>query len=103
MQTQYTTRLEVSFPGKPASQVLGGLKQRGFWWDPARRVWWLARPVSLIFVRNEPVTLDGFAYALDYLATLGLTSAERAEIERRAEDHHHAQGARGMEMAQGIA
>lgn len=102
MKAIFTTRLEVSFPSKPTSQIIGELKRRGFWWDSRNLVWWLAKPVGLRFVRNEPIHTDGMAYALDYLAQLGLTQAERDEIKRRENEYGHTMGARGMEDALGI-
>ena len=97
-------RLEAFFAGKPDNNTRATLKARGFQWDGARLCWWLARPVSLSFVRGEPITRDGFAYALDGLSLCGIAiSAERAaELKRADNDAAHAAGARGMEDACGI-
>lgn len=97
-------RLEAFFPGKPDNNTRAHLKQRGFWWDGARGCWWLARPVFTRYVRNEPVTTDPIAFALDGLRLCGVpVSAEReTEIKRADASHAHQMGARGMEIACGI-
>lgn len=97
-------RLECYFAGRPDNNTRATLKARGFWWDGSRGCWWLARPVSLEFVRGEPVTRDGFAYALDGLTLCGVPiSAERAaELKRADSDAAHQAGARGIEEACGI-
>jgi len=96
-------RIEARFDGKPSPQVRGELKRRGFWWDGAAGCWWLARPVELRFVRNDTVSQDGTSWALDYLQYLGMVPEERAAIVRASDAWCHQQGARGMELACGIA
>jgi hypothetical protein len=97
-------RLEVRFPGKPPQEIRAELKRRGFWWDGVAGCWWLARPVTLRFVRNEPVITDGFKYALDGLAFYcGLDAETRAAITK-AHDFAVVNAAeRSMEEACGIA
>jgi hypothetical protein len=97
-------RLEVYFAGKPKDNARAILKERGFWWDGRAGCWWLARPVYTRFVRNEPVTTDPIAYALDGLELCGVTvtAEKRAEIKRADAAEADRAGVRGMEIAQGI-
>lgn len=97
-------RLEVYFAGKPDTRTRATLKERGFWWDGARGCWWLARPVSVRFVRNEPIVTNGFAYALDGLELCGvsITAEQRAALVKADSDAAHQAGVRGMEIASGI-
>ncbi len=103
MQARFTDRLEVLFDAKPSTQTIGELKRRGFWWDGRARCWWLARPVYVRFVRQEPISQDGFTWALEFLREMGLTAGEADAIRKQADEHAHTMGARGMEMACGIA
>lgn len=97
-------RLEISFPAVPSRQIRFTLKESGFWWDGANKVWHLAKPVNLRIVRAEPVPQNGFAYALDQLQTYcGLDKATREQIERDHSFHCQQQAEIGMEMACGIA
>lgn len=95
--------LEVRFPGKPSENTRELLKSRGFWWSKSDRCWWLAKPVSLIFVRNEPVLKNGFEYALDALLQVGLTPEQRTALIKEHDDHFEGEAIRGMEEACGIA
>ena len=97
-------RLEIRFDSKPHARTRTMLKDRGFWWDGKTGVWHLAKPVSLVFMRKEPVPLDGFAYALracsDYL---GLTADESARITKQHDFACQQAGEQSMEQACGIA
>ena len=97
-------RLEVSFHGKPPTKVIQSLKQHGFYWDPAKKCWHLANPQNVIIVRGVPVHQDGFKKALEYAAgAAGVSFSKIAEVTAEHEAWQHQQGARGMEMACGIA
>ena len=97
-------RLEVRFDAIPSSQVRGELKRRGFWWDATAKVWHLARPVTLRFVRNEPITQDGFEYALRLCLDQRWLDDADAEAIRRHRQFAAVQAAeQGMEEACGIA
>ena len=87
-------RLEILFPYKPDARVRYRMKEVGFQWDglastPGRRdgVWHLARPVSLKFVRNEPVQVNGWKLAVDLATEIaGLTASHIEGLNRlRAE------------------
>lgn len=100
---RYTTRLEIRFSEIPSTHVRAHLKQRGFWWDARAQCWHLARPVHLRFVRSEPISQDGFDWALEYCQlALGLTTAEAADLRNRHETAGHEAGVRGMLAACGI-
>lgn len=74
---RYSTRLEVRFASVPDRATRRMLKDHGFWWCPVAKCWHLARPVNLRFVRNDPVTQDGFEYALRALQDYcGMTQAD---------------------------
>ena len=97
-------RLEIRFSNIPSTQIRGEMKRRGFWWDGKVGVWHLARPVTVVYVRNEPVVQDGFEYALrmcgDYL---GLAQEKADQIRKAFNFACQQAGERGMEEACGIA
>jgi hypothetical protein len=100
----YRERLEARFDAIPPRDLRGGLKAHGFEWDSRARCWWLSRPVSLRFVRNEPITQDGFQYALSFCQThLGLTADQAAQLTQQHHDACETAAIRGMEEACGIA
>ena len=103
IQFAYNDRLEIRFPGKPSPPVRARLRKHGFHWDDVCRCWHLARPVGIRYQSGRPIFQDGFTYALDHCRTLGLNHVQAAEIQSQYEAHGHARGARGMEVALGIA
>ena len=103
-KVSYNDRLEVRFDAVPDSATRGELKRRGFWWDGRAGCWWLARPVSLRFVRQEPISQDGFEYALRGLQDYcGLTAEQASALRKLHSDACDTAGIRGMEEACGIA
>lgn len=100
----YTRRLELRFPAIPDRMIRRSLKDHGFWWDKAAQCWHLARPVSVRFVRNEPIITNGFECALDFCATyLGLTPDQRAALVKQHDAACLQAAEQGMEAACGIA
>ena len=80
--------IEIKFPSKPAEAVLATLKRHGWRWARFSGCW---------YQRASEAAVNAAAQAA------GLTDDERAALLRRMEDAHHMAGARGMEMACGIA
>ncbi len=100
----YHRRLEIRFPDVPPRPIRTVLKERGFWWDGRAHCWYLARPVSLRLVRNEPVVQNGFEYALQACCEyLELTAAEAEQIRKQHEFAGQQAAEQGMEEACGIA
>ena len=80
-------RLEIQFPDKPDARVRYRMKDVEFHWDGTAAVWHLAMPVSLKFVRSEPVRVDGWALALHTAAEIaGLTPAHTEALTRLRDD-----------------
>lgn len=88
-------RLEIYFPERPGFTVTGELKKRGFWWNPALKCWWLARPP---FNQENPMN-----EAIRYLVGIGLPQDEADRIWREIEGYIIQQSDHGMEVELGIA
>lgn len=95
--------LEVKFDGKPSQNIRNALKYAGFWWDGKEGVWYLAKPVTLRIVRQEPVIRDGFKDALQTLRDYcGLTLEQSNALEKEMHETAECRAVEGMLMAQGI-
>lgn len=94
-------RYEIRFPGKPDGRTIGRLKASGFWWDGRAGVWHLAR-APLFDQKTGTLIGDPQRAALECVADL-YDAADLEEANRRVDDYGHQQGARGMEIALGIA
>lgn len=88
-------RIEVYFPERPGVTVTSELKKRGFWWNPTKKCWWLARPP---FNQENPMN-----EAIRYLVSIGLPQDEANRIGREIEGYIIQQCDHAMEIEQGIA
>ena len=97
-------RLEAAFEQIPAYRERCMLKRAGFAWDPKVKVWHLWKPVTLRFVRQEPIVQDGMVYALECLSTyFELDRAEWPAIVEARNGYAETRAIQGMEEALGIS
>lgn len=100
----FNERLEIQFDSIPSPAIRAEMKKRGFTWDSRKMVWHLYRPVSVRFVRNEPVITDGVEYALQFCCDyLGLTAEDRANIKKKMDFASVQRAEQSMEESCGIA
>jgi hypothetical protein len=92
-------RAEITFPGKPGATTRATLKASGWWWDREGHVWYLARP-AVVDSRGNPIG-DPRAAAVE--AVMPFVDCDIAAYRAAEDAAGHRAGARGMEIALGIA